>query len=100
MENQKDIKQADKVVTNCEYHINGQLAYTETIKYISKEDINAYSNVRTSSDGSLYWYRIGKQAKYYDNGQLAWELNYDEKDGSIIKDNKPSYRKDGTVIVY
>lgn len=67
---------------NNEFHPNGLLAYTETIV----------------SDGQSF-FRIGTNAKYFDNGQLAWALNYDSK-GNLIKDGKPCYRKDGSVITH
>lgn len=84
--------------TNQEFHENGQLAYTETIAYLNPEIPHLYYNTLVDDSGKE-WMRVGRQAKYYDNGQLAWELNYDEK-GNVIKDDSRSYRKDGTVIIY
>lgn len=81
-----------------EYHKNGQLAYTETIAKVSVDSMVMFPNRRIHPDG-YYWIRVGKCAKYYDNGQLAWEMNYDEFGNGIVE-KVNQYRKDGTVIVY
>ncbi len=38
-----------------------------------------------------------KCEKYYDNGQFAWCLKWDEK-GNLINKSQSCYRKDGTLI--
>lgn len=44
--------------------------------------------------------RIGVWTKYFDNGQIAWQLDYgDGKHGYKSDKSFPSYRKDGTLIV-
>ena len=87
-----------EIIKNEEFHKNGQLAYVETIGILSKEAEHLYDNRRISPEGySLI--RIGRQAKYFDNGQIAWELEYDDR-GELIITGKPQYRRDGTVIVY
>ena len=87
-----------KTKINKEFHKNGKLAYIETIQILSKEEEHLFNNATRHPDG-FEWIRIGKQAKYYDNGQLAWILNYDNN-GVVIKEKNRSYRKDGTIIVY
>lgn len=37
--------------------------------------------------------------KWFDNGQKAWSLKFNEKGEQINKD-EPQYCKDGTVIIY
>ena len=86
------------IKTNKEYHKNGKLAYIETIKFLSTEEAKLHFLKPYHPKGNHY-IRINKQAKYYDNGQLAWVLNYDEM-GNVLKENNISYRKDGTIIVY
>lgn len=80
-----------------EFHPNGQLAYTQTIGILSAETAHLHDNRRNHPEG-YSWVRIGRQAKYFDNGQLAWELNYNER-GDILKRDKPTYRKDGTIVL-
>ena len=85
---------------NNEYHSNGNLAYTETIKTISESEYETgkYPNCRVSSDGKK-WIRVGLNAKYHDNGIMAWWLKYDDF-GNVDKTvNYPSRRKDGTLII-
>ena len=84
---------------NEEFHPNGQLAYTENVATLVKGTEGFHPNSRIREDG-VQWIRTGRHAKYFDNGQLAWELNYDEN-GNQLKD-KPfkSYRKDGTLIIF
>ncbi len=81
---------------NNEYYSNGILAYTETIGILSKHTQHLYPNRRIHPDG-YSWIRIGTNAKYFDNRQLAWELKYDNE-GSIIKTDSKQYRKDGSII--
>jgi hypothetical protein len=83
---------------NNEFHSNGQLAYTETIAILAPETSNLYPNRRIHPSG-YEWIRIGEHKKYFDNGQLAWQLNYGEK-GNVLKDDCRNYRKDGTVITH
>lgn len=45
--------------------------------------------------------RIGFWIKYFDNGQIAWTLDFG--DGSFdykSKEKFPSYRKDGSLIIF
>ena len=44
--------------------------------------------------------RIGVWTKYFDNGQIAWQLDYGDGTHGYKSDKSfPSYRKDGTLIV-
>lgn len=83
--------------TNNEYHANGKLAYTENIGILSEASAGLYPN-RRSKDG-VAWIRTGLNAKYFDNGQVAWSLHYDNM-GNLIKTDDKQYRKDGTVIEF
>lgn len=80
-----------------EYHDNGQLAYEETIVLLPKNKEHLYPQRTQHSDGYC-WIRTGIQAKYHDNGILAWELERNNK-GEVIS-SKKGYRKDGTAIQY
>lgn len=80
-----------------EYHDNGKLAYEETIVILPKDKEHLYQNRLQHKDGYC-WIRTGIQAKYHDNGILAWELTRN-KDGEVI-DSKKGRRKDGTAIQY
>mgnify|MGYP007023468959 CR=1 FL=1 len=44
--------------------------------------------------------RIGKWTKHFDNGQLAWTIDYGDGTFDCKKESFPQYRKDGTTIVY
>ena len=87
-----------KIEKQEEFHNNGKLAYVQTIAILTKEQEGSFRNTIKHPDGYC-WMRVGKQAKYFDNGVNAWTLNYDEK-GEVIKENNTSHRKDGTNIVY
>ena len=87
-----------EIIVREEFHENGQLKYTENIAVLPDSKASLYARRLKSPDG-YYWIRVGKQAKYFNNGQLAWVLNYDNN-GNVIKENNPSYRKDGTIIQY
>lgn len=81
-----------------EYRQDGSLVYLEDRAIISNDKAHLYSN-RVVNDEGISTMRIGRCAKYHSNGQLAWELNYDSM-GNVVKDNKPHYREDGTIIQY
>ena len=80
-----------------EYHSNRQLAYEETIAILPKYKEHLYSKRLQHPDGYC-WIRIGIQAKYHDNGLLAWKLERNN-DGKVIGSEK-GFRKDGTAIQY
>ena len=84
-----------------EFHENGQLWIDGEIAVVSEMSKHLY-DYRTGFKGyeGKFVCRIGIWTKYFDNGQLAWQLDYG--DGTHdYKSTKsfPSYRKDGTLIV-
>lgn len=87
------------VQTLNEYHNNGQLAYTVTVATLQPMFAHLFNDGRRIHPEGHSWIRIGKCAKYFDNGQLAWIINYDNK-GVPVKDNALSFRKDGIHIQY
>lgn len=89
----------DSVYENKEHHKNGKLSYMETWAKIAPMFIDLFPNSIINGEG--YWIRIREQVKYYDNGQLAWRFEYNDK-GELIRKNENSltYRKDGTIIEY
>lgn len=80
-----------------EFHSNGHLAYICTFAFINSLWDNMYPNRIQPDDGSQALIRVGKSAKYWDNGQLHWELNHDEN-GNLIKEKTIWYNRDGAVI--
>lgn len=85
----------DSVKEIKEYHNNGQLAYEETIAVLLPMFAPLHSNRRTHPDG-YDLVRIGTQTKWFDNGQMAWQLSYSETGDYLSCSTK--YRKDGTTI--
>lgn len=84
-------------ITRKEYYENGKLWYEEVICVLPEGKEYLYQYRMKSQDG--YYFIYVRKTKYFDNGQFAWELNYD-KNGKYVKNDKPSYRKDGTGISY
>ncbi len=80
-----------------EYHDNGKLAYEET-KVILPKDKEYLYPCRLQNIEGYCWIRTGKNAKYYDNGVLAWALYYDDN-GEFLYSEK-GHRKDGTNKCY
>ena len=80
-----------------EYHKNGQLMYETTYAVIDPLFENNYKNVIKNDKGELL-IRIGMTKRYYDNGQLNWQLKYND-DGSCSNEKFRSYRKDGSNII-
>lgn len=84
-----------------EYHPNGQLWIVGEIGVVADRWKHLY-DYRTGFAGyeGKPVCRLGKWIKYFDNGQIAWTLDYgygtyDYK----LKKKFPSFRKDGTNIV-
>ncbi|HEY9363482.1 MAG TPA: hypothetical protein VIQ00_09490 [Chitinophagaceae bacterium] len=82
-----------------EYHPNGQVWITGEIGVIAPMWRHLY-NFRTGFKGyeGKPVCRLGKWTKHFDNGQLAWTIQYDEY-GFATKDKFPSFRKDGAGII-
>lgn len=72
--------------------------YETTFGVVAPMFMDLYTNTLTTQKGEIL-VRIGSTRKFFDNGQLAWELNYNE-DGSVTKDDLPTYRKDGSIIIF
>jgi len=66
-----------------EKYKNGKIKYTETIAEVSNLWIALYPNVRINKDGKLH-IRIGENKKYKLNGEIEWELYFDNF-GNLIK---------------
>ena len=98
IEKQQYSNEFKEVYTILLYHENGNLWYKEKVAIIYPIFTPNYDRAMVNKDGE-WWIRIGENAKYYDNGQLAWVLDYNMK-GEVIKTEKNSYRKDGTIIEY
>jgi antitoxin component YwqK of YwqJK toxin-antitoxin module len=81
-----------------EYHSNGQLMYETTFAKVEPMFLDLYTNTRTDKDG-IVRIRTGTTKRFWDNGQLNWQLNYDEN-GNLINEKLPQFRKDGSVIEY
>lgn len=82
-----------------EYHPNGKLWISGKIGIVGELWKHLY-DFRTGFKGfeGKAVCRTGQWSKYYDNGQLAWTLDY--ADGKIESEKQifPQFRKDGTII--
>ena len=84
-----------------EFHENGQLWINGEIAVVSEMSKHLY-DYRTGFKGyeGKPVCRIGVWTKYFDNGQLAWQLDYGDGTHDYKSTEKlSSYRKDGTLIV-
>ena len=84
-----------------EFHDNGQLWIDGQIAVVPDELKHLY-DYRTGFKGyeGIPVCRIGKLTKYFDNGQIAWALDYGDGTHDYKgKEKFPSYRQDGSVIV-
>ena len=66
-----------------EKYPNGKISYIETRAVIAPISVAMYPNHRISSDGTI-WIRVGVNKKYNQNGELRWEIKYNDV-GSIVK---------------
>jgi hypothetical protein len=88
-----------------EFHKNGQLWIDGEIAIVSEDNKDLY-DYRTGFAGyeGKPVCRIGIWTKYFDNGQLAWQIDYGDGSYETLFSGKrkgqqfPSYRKDGTPI--
>jgi len=84
-----------------EFHKNGILWIDGEIAVVSEMSKHLY-DYRTGFNGFIGKpvCRIGIWTKYFDNGQLAWQLYYGNGTHDY-KSNKtfPSFKKDGTPII-
>lgn len=85
-----------------EFHENGQIWIDGEIAIIPERFKHLY-DYRLGFKGfeGKPVCRIGKWVKYYNNGQLAWVLDYGNGAHDYnCKERFPSYREDGTIIIY
>ena len=98
-----------------EFHENGRLWIDGEIAVISETSKHLYRcfdgwyDTRGCDDlrnGTYFIHkgtpvcRIGVWTKYFDNGQLAWQLDYGDGTYDYKSDKKfPSFQKDGTPIM-
>ena len=81
-----------------EYHKNGNLMYETTFGIVPPSFKNLFENTILSPSGEIL-IRIGMTRRFWDNGQLNWQLKY-ENNGALSKDRFPSFWKDGSIIQY
>jgi hypothetical protein len=86
-----------EIVTITEHHKNGALFYKEKIAIIEPLFIECYIGfVNLRNVNNVAFLKLECE-KYFDNGQFAWSLLWDEK-GNLINKKDLQYRKDGTII--
>ena len=86
-----------------EFHANGQLWIDGEIAVIKDEFKHLYDCRYENKDYPAQpIVRIGVWTKYFDNGQLAWQLDFGDGmyDSKVKRQSFPAYRKDGTAVVY
>lgn len=89
-----------QVKTITEHHSNGSLWLNTVIAFVNLKYIHFYmKNTQLRDWNSLKPYIILKREKYFDNGQFAWKLEYNES-GELTNKNDHQYRKDGTLILH
>ena len=104
-ESHEMIKMILEETTWNEFHPNGQLWITGRIGIVSElwKDAYDYRDEFKGYEGKPV-VRLGVWTKYYDNGQIAWQLDYGDGTHDYLKksDRKkhPSYRRDRTLITY
>ncbi|GEM_PF-752794 len=85
-----------------EFHENGQLWIDGEIAVVPEMTKHLY-DYRTGFKGydGKPVCRIGVWTKYFDNGQIAWQLDFGDGmfDSKEPRKTFPSYRRDGTLIV-
>jgi antitoxin component YwqK of YwqJK toxin-antitoxin module len=81
-----------------DYHENGQLQYRTVFATIAPMWVHLYEN-KISFDDGTQGVRQGLTQRFWDNGQLNWQLEYSEN-GELIQGSYKGYRKDGSAIVY
>jgi len=84
-----------------EFYKNGQLWIDGEIAIVPEELKHLY-DYRIGFKGyeGKPICRVGKLTKYFDNGQMAWRLDYGDGTHDYKgKEKFHSYRKDGSVIV-
>ena len=80
-------------------HQNGEAWISGEIGVIAPEskELYDYLTMFEGHEGKPVC-RLGKWTKHFNNGQLAWTIEYNEY-GFPAGNKFPSYRKDGTIII-
>ena len=84
-----------KIETVKEFHKNGELAYSDNRVYFENVDnltLEQQKLAIVKQDKSGF-YRTGISQKFFDNGQLAWKIDRNQK-------TVENYRKNGEAIKY
>lgn len=83
-----------------EFHENGTLWIDGQIGVVPEKLKHLYYLIGFEGFEGKSTVRIGVWTKYFDNGQIAWQLDYGDSmyDSKYKKKDFPSYRKDGTRI--
>lgn len=87
----------NQIETIREYHSNGQLRYIRSIKYISAGDAEKYQEKLIVKEDGRMFINVRQIKKYFDNGQLAWELNYTDE-GDLLREKTKQFSRDGKAI--
>lgn len=82
-----------------EYHPNGQVWVTGEIGIIADPWKHLYNTIGFAGYEGKVTCRLGKWIKQFDNGQLAWTIEYDNY-GYPTSEKFPQWRKDGTPVAY
>ena len=82
-----------------EYHPNGQVWITGEIGIVADSWKHLYNTLGFAGYEGTSTCRLGKWTKQFDNGQLAWTIEYNDYGYSTGKEF-PQWRKDGTPIAY
>ena len=93
-----------KPKTTIEYHENGTLFFTTITAEIADGYLYMHEGKnpmmrKLINNRPVNPYVILMREKYYDNGQFAWRLEWDEY-GKPKDTGTKNYRKDGTLIIY
>ena len=87
-----------EIITITEHHGNGALFYQEKRGVIYPLFVDVYKNSSALMFNEGIHYIKLECTKYFDNGQLAWSLKWDEN-GNLLNKKDKTYRKDGAVII-
>jgi len=84
-----------------ELHKNGQPWITGTIGIVADLWIDIYDYLTgfKGYEGKPVC-RIGIWTKHYDNGQLAWTIDYGDGKHATKTQSYPQFRRDGTPVIY
>lgn len=78
-----------------ELNKNGALWFNTEILYIEPGFEHLYQHKLIDSEGRPF-IKL-KCEKFFDNGQFAWKLEWNEK-GELLNRHDKQFRKDGTIV--